>query len=138
MNRLFDEFVAGAPERGDTRLTFPGGTWDFLPDVDVAETGKEMRVTVELPGVDEKDLDVRLDGDTLTIRGEKREETSERDGKWTHSECCYGSFVRSVPLGAEVDAGRVDATFKKGVLKIRLPKMKTSARDQGRIKVKAG
>jgi HSP20 family protein len=138
MNRLFDDFLP-APFRGRSDLMrFPDGDWGFMPDVDVRETKKNIQVTAELPGVDEKDLDVRLDGNMLTIRGEKRDEKTEKEGTWTRSECCYGSFVRSIPIAAEVDPDRVEATFRKGVLKVTLPKAKPEAADTGRIKVKAG
>jgi len=138
MNRLFDDFLP-APFRGrEDLLRFPDGGWEFMPGVDVRETRKDVRVTAELPGVDEKDLDVRLDGNTLTIRGEKRDEKTETEGAWTHSECCYGSFVRSIPLRAEVDPDRVKATFKRGVLKVTLQKAKPDAAETGRIEVKAG
>ena len=138
MNRLFEEFLP-ASFRGRGELTrLSGGDWRFMPDVDVRETKRDIRITAELPGVDEENLDVRLDGNTLTIRGEKRDEKTEMEGTWTRSECRYGSFVRAVPLGVEVEGDRVDATFKKGVLKVTLPKAKPEAGDAGRIKVKAG
>lgn len=138
MNRLFDEFLpAPFRARGDL-MRFPGSDWDFMPDVDVRETKKNIQVTAELPGVDENDLDVKLDGNILTIRGEKREEKTEKEGTWTHSECSYGAFMRSIPITTEVDANNVTATFKKGVLKVTLPKVKPNATDTGRIEIKAG
>ena len=138
MDRMFDGFLSGFPcGRGDL-LRFRSGDWEFMPSVDVKESKGDVRITAELPGVDEKDLDVRLDGNTLTIRGEKREEKTEREGAWTRNECSYGSFSRSVPVGTEVDAARVKATFRKGVLKVTLPKAKAHAADTGCIEVKPG
>jgi HSP20 family protein len=138
MNRLFDEFLPTPFRGGSDLMPSPGGDWDFMPDVDVRETKKNIQVTAEIPGVDEKDLDVKLDGDMLTIRGEKRDQKTEKEDAWTRSECCYGAFVRSIPIGAKVDPNRVQATFKKGVLKVTLPKAKPDAVDTGRIEVKAG
>ena len=138
MNRLFDDFLPGVPPGGTGLMRFPDIDRDFVPDVDVRETRKGIQVTAELPGVDDKDLDVRLDGNMLIIRGEKRHEKTETEGMWTRSECCYGSFTRSIPLGIQVDGARVDATFKKGVLKVTLPRAKPEAADTSRIEVKAG
>ena len=135
MNRLFDDFLPGFTRGRDDLAAFPGGSWDFSPDVDVKETRKDIRVSVELPGVEEKDIDVRLDGSVLRISGEKREEKTEKEGTWTCSECCYGSFTRSVPLSTDVDAERAEATFKKGVLKVTLPKTRPSE-GGGRITVR--
>lgn len=138
MNQLFEDFMPGFGRRRGGLPGFGSRGWDFTPQVDVKETGKEIRVSAELPGVDEKDLEVRLDGNTLTIRGEKREEKTEKDGDWSRSECCYGSFVRSIPLGVKVDADGIDASFKRGVLKVKLPKAEADDAAKGRIEVKAG
>ena len=118
MNRLFDEFfnepfgLAPMREFGQ----------NFMPRVDVYEDEKEMRVTAELPGMDEKDIDITLDREVLTIRGEKSSETKEENGQYHRIERSYGSFERQIPLSMEVDANKVDAEFKKGVLTITLPK----------------
>lgn len=137
MNQLFDDFL---PEAYGKFGNFPDpwGTWDFMPEVDVRDTKKAVKVSAELPGVDEKDIDVRLDGNVLTIKGEKREETGGEEEGWTHSECHYGSFTRSIPLDCDVDAEKIDATFKKGVLKITLPKRQPGGQAANRIEVKAG
>lgn len=138
MSSLFDDFFCGLPcGRGDL-MRFRSGDWEFMPTVDVKESKRGISVTAELPGVDEDDLDVRLDGSTLTIRGETREERTDREDGWTRSECSYGSFSRSVPLGIEVEMDRVKATFRKGVLKVTLPKAKVHATDSARIEVKPG
>lgn len=137
IHRLFEHWLPDFRMPG-AALAGASRTWGFMPDVDVRETRKEIEVTAELPGVDQKDLDVRLDGNTLVIRGEKREERSTQEGEWTHSERSYGSFLRSIPLGVEIDPEHVQATFKKGVLRITLPKRHAGDRDPGRIPVKAG
>lgn len=138
LNRWFDGLLPSVYHgRGDPS-GFPGGGWDFVPEVAVKESDKEVEVTAELPGVDSKDLDVCLDRNLLTIRGEKRAEKTAEDGWWTCCERSYGSFVRTIPVDAEVDSTRVDATFKDGVLKVTLPKLATEDRGKGRIKVRAG
>ena len=98
------------------------GSW--MPQIDVSETAKEIRVTAELPGMEEKDLEVSLVEGALTIRGEKSEEHEEDKGDVHRSERQYGMFERTIRLPSEVDADKVKASFKKGVLKITLPKTK--------------
>ena len=120
MNRLFDDFFRGFEMTPFGWFDDIGGT--FVPRIDVTENDKEVRVTVELPGMDEKDIELHLTEDALTIRGEKREEREESDGGRYLSECSYGSFYRVIPLPAEVLTDKAEAKFKKGVLKVRLPK----------------
>jgi len=134
-NRMFDEFFRGfglAPFRGF------GEQWDmFSPRVDVAERDKEIEVSLELPGMDEDDIDVTLSRDTLTVSGEKREESEDRGQNYYHMERSYGSFRRSIPLPAQVDENKAQATFKKGVLTISLPKT-AKAQSRKRIPVRTG
>jgi len=99
---------------------------EFMPMIDVRETAKEIRVTAELPGLDEKDLEVSILDNSLRIKGEKREEHEEEKGDVFHCERQYGMFERIIPLPAEVEADKIKATFKKGVLKVTLPKTKES------------
>ncbi len=138
MNRLFESFLPGFGRTGSDWFRPFGTGGGFFPDIDLKETKKEIRVSAELPGVEEKDLDVRLDGNILTISGEKREERTENDGPWARTECCYGSFTRSIPLNTQIDSSRVKATLEKGVLKIILPKRIPAADDASRIVVKGG
>jgi HSP20 family protein len=121
MNRLFDNFFGGFSLSPWTPLE-RGVTQAFTPRVDLSETNKEIRVSAELPGMEEKDIDVSLTRDTLTIEGEKKEEKEEKDKDYYRMERSYGSFTRSIPLPVEVDTDKVQATFKKGVLEITLPK----------------
>ena len=114
VNRLFDNFLgrpapAGAPA---------GRTW--LPAVDMHETKDDLVLKVELPGVREKDVTVSITGDLLTIRGERR--WSEEDHKLLHVERAYGQFERLIQLPLEVQAEKVKATYRDGVLEITLPK----------------
>jgi HSP20 family protein len=133
MHRLFEDL-----SRGLAPFEWSIGNGSFAPDVDVEERDDEILVSVELPGVDEKDVDLLLRDDVLTVRGEKREERSGRrrgGGRWT--ECRYGSFERDIPLPCEIDAERAQAEFRKGVLEVRLPKS-AQARSGRRIEVRAG
>jgi HSP20 family protein len=114
MNRMFDDFF----REFDMRLPMAaGGQW---PQVDVAETDKEMTVTAELPGMEEKDVELLLEDGMLRLKGEKRAETEDKDRQF--SERYYGRFERRIPLDAEVQADKVQARFKNGVLTVTLPK----------------
>jgi HSP20 family protein len=114
MNRLFDEVFRGFD---DSRLWEGRGAW---PSVDVEETEKEYRVTAELPGLEERDVEVLLQDGLLTVRGEKKLETDARDR--SYSERFYGRFERQITLDRDVDDGAVNATFKNGVLTVTVPK----------------
>jgi len=132
MNSLFDNFFRGfEPEPFETRLGA------FSPRVDIAETDKEIKVTAELPGMDDKDIDVALTRDMLTIRGEKKEEKEEKGKNYYRMERSYGSFSRSIPLPSEIDTNKVKADFKKGILTVTLPKTPQAIKETKKIQVKA-
>ncbi len=95
---------------------------DFTPQVDIAETEAEYRVTAELPGLEEKEFDVSLDGDLLTLKGEKKVEREEKGEGFRHVEISSGSFHRAFRLPVEVNGDDVKAVFKNGVLMVTLPK----------------
>jgi HSP20 family protein len=107
----------------------------FSPKIDVVDSETELKITAELPGLDAGDVDVSVTQDTLTISGEKREETEDRGKDYYRVERSYGSFTRSLPLPCEVDPNDADAGFDKGVLTITLPK--TRAEECRKIEVKA-
>ena len=121
MNRLFDEFFGEAPlaERGRESAWAPVA---FMPRVDVSETDAEVKVSAELPGMDEKDISVELQDDVLVLRGEKKSEQEEKGKNWFRREQSYGSFHRAIELPAGVDASKAKAQFKKGVLTFVAPK----------------
>lgn len=123
MNHVLDRFTHGFGREE--------GWGGAFPVVNVSETENEVVVTAELPGMDEKDLDLSLRGNQLIIRGEKKEEKEEKGEHYYRKESSYGSFHRVIPLPMEVDEDKIEATYKKGVLKIRLPK---SAEAQKNIK----
>jgi HSP20 family protein len=114
---VFEDFGLPSPwKRGDS-------VWESgWPAVNVAESDKEVVVTAELPGVDEKNVALELDGDVLTIRGETEEEHEEKGRHWTRVERTSGSFHRAVELPAAVREDGAKATFKRGILTVSLPK----------------
>jgi len=131
MDSLFDNFFQGfdiAP--------FEGRMGAFTPKVDVAESDKEIKITAELPGLDEKDIDVSLQNDMLIIKGEKKEEKEDKGKDYYRMERSYGSFSRTIPLPIEVETDKIEATFKKGVLNITLPKTAKAAAETKKIAVK--
>ena len=117
MDRLFDRFFDLKPMR------FSGEEDYFMPSVDVSETEKDVLVKAELPGMDAKDFEVSVQGRLLSIRGERKHETEEKSEHFHRVERSYGSFSRSVELPAEVDEAGVEATYKRGVLSLRMPKI---------------
>lgn len=130
MNALFDDFFRDFPldsRWGDRRLAAAG----FNPRVDVSETEKEVRVSAELPGMDEKDITVEMGDAAITIRGEKKEEKEEKGKNWFTRELSCGSFHRIIPLPSSVEGEKANAKFKKGVLTITVPK---KAEEQARRK----
>jgi HSP20 family protein len=109
----------------------------MAPAVDVAEKDKEYEITAELPGLDEKNIEVKLVDDILTIKGEKKDEKEEKQKDYYLSERSYGSFVRSFQLPENVDKSKIDASFTKGVLTLKLPKTAKSLASEKQIPVKA-
>lgn len=107
-----------------------------MPLVDVAETDDGLTVTAELPGMDEKDIDVDLTNNVLTVKGEKKAEKEEKKADYHFRERTYGSFSRSVAVPFDVDADKVSASFSKGVLTIALPRPPEAKRKTKKISVK--
>ncbi len=128
MNRLFDDVFRGFD---DARFWGGRGVW---PSVDVEETEKEYRVTAELPGLEERDVEVLLQDGLLTVRGEKKLESEGKNR--SYSERFYGRFERQITLDRDVDEGAVKATFKNGVLTVTVPKNERAATK--RIPINAG
>lgn len=133
MNRVFDSF-----NRNWGLGAFPALTGSFMPRLDVTENAKAFTVTAELPGMSDKEIDLSIAGDTLTIRGEKKEEKEDRNGNYYYSERSYGTFMRSVPLPGQIEADKVSASFKKGVLTITLPKTDAAMGSTKKIDVRTG
>lgn len=119
MNRLFDDSA-----RGTTRTSGAeqASLRAWAPAVDIYEDHNEIVVKAELPGVKQEDIDIQVSGDTLTLRGERRFEDREKKDNYVRVERAYGSFARSFTIGVPIQADRVTASYKDGVLAIRLPK----------------
>ncbi len=112
-------------------------TWEtFTPRVDVKERAKDVVITAELPGMDEKDIEISVVGDSLILSGEKRKEEEEQGEDYYRMERRYGSFRRVIPLPCEVEVEKAEATFKKGVLTITLPKTPEAQRARKVIPIK--
>ena len=108
-----------------------------MPAVDVAESEKSYEIKAELPGMDEKDIEVKVTDGSLTIKGEKQEEREEKERDYYLQERRYGSFERSFELPESVDPDRIEASFKKGVLTVTLPKKAEAQKPAKKIEVKA-
>lgn len=108
-----------------------------VPAVDVVEDDKAYKITAELPGIDDKKVEVASDGDVLTIKGEKSQEKEEKDKNYDPSERSYGAFERSFRLPEDVDRDTIEATFANGVLTVTLPKSATAQKSAKKIEVKA-
>ena len=119
MNRLFDDTYSTGPR---TARRENAATQLWAPAVDVAEDANEIVLRSELPGVKQDDIDIELAHDTLTIRGEKKFEEEDKKGNYVRIERAYGTFQRSFNLSVPVDQDKINASFKDGVLTIRLPK----------------
>jgi len=130
MNRLFRESYS--PEGPEEALT----TTSFAPPVDIYEDEHTIALKLEVPGIDEKDIDVRVEGNTLTVHGERKIEKEEKEENFRRVERQYGSFTRSFTLPNSVDPGQVSAHYDKGVLKVKLAKKMEAKPKQ--IKVNLG
>ena len=134
MDRVFDSFLG----RGALRMPalFGGGqAATMMPSIDVRETDGEVIVEAELPGAEEKDVDVTVRDGVLTIKGEKKSEREEKKQDYHLMERSYGSFERSFRLPDSIDEERIAAHFDKGVLKVTLPKRPEVARSEKRIPI---
>jgi HSP20 family protein len=118
IDRLFDEFTRGFPALQP--LVDAGGK--LMPVTDVTETEKEIEITAELPGLEEKDVQINVADDVLTIRGEKTAAKEQKDKSYRMVERSYGAFERSIELPEGVDADMIKASIAKGVLTVTVPK----------------
>ncbi len=133
MNRLMDEMFrsfASAPQV--PRADFMSTSW---PKIEVSESEKQITVTAEIPGMEEKDVELLLRDGNLVIRGEMKSETEEKERQW--SERFYGRFERHIPVGSDIDEEKVEASFKKGVLTVTCPKTARAQEKAKRIAINA-
>ena len=136
MDEVFDTWATSTPS-----LLGADGNGHFAPRINVSETGSEICVTAELPGVEEKDIDVTLVGNKLTIKGEKRterDEEKEEGGRHFHRiERMQGSFMRSLVVPDGIDPSNVDAHFKDGVLTVKVPKPAEAVQKTKKIQIRS-
>ena len=116
MDRLWDEFF------GPGRRALRPAEMEWIPAVDVSETPDQVTIKAEVPGLEAKDIDISLTGDVVTVKGEKKSEREEKKENYHLVERSYGSFSRSLKLPAAVDADKIEASYKQGVLTITCPK----------------
>jgi HSP20 family protein len=143
IDRLFEDFDRGFWASPFQRSVFAEPlwrrslTWDGAPAADIVETEKSYEITAELPGLDEKDVEVKLVNGGLTIKGEKQEEKEEKKKDYYVHERHFGSFERSFQIPDGVDVDKIEASFNKGVLKVTLPKKPEAQKPEKKIEVKA-
>lgn len=131
MRRMMEDFwMAPFEEMGRWSQT-------FSPRVDVKDEDDHVVVSAELPGIDQKDIDVTVTRDSVRISGEKKQEEEKKERGYYRRETSYGSFERVIDLPSEVDENKADAQFSKGVLTIRLPKSEQAQAKQKRIEIKS-
>ena len=142
VDRLFEDFQLGAWRspfgRGafDVQPFWRGDLWSRAPAVDIVDKENAFEISAELPGVDENSIDVKFSDGTLTIKGEKRDEREEKKKNFYLAERRYGSFQRSFSIPAAVDADRIEASFKNGVLTVTFPKTPQARKNEKKILVK--
>lgn len=134
MNRLFDDAFRGFETRWPSSAPIGSdrGGW---PSVEIAETDKQWKVCAEVPGMDEKDIEVLVEDGLLTLRGEKRSEIEDKEKQF--SERYYGHFERRIPLPSDLESDRAEAAFKNGVLTVTLPKSAAASPRVKRIAIKS-
>jgi HSP20 family protein len=134
MNRLLDEAVRGFASLPSSlsgrRSDFVNPAW---PKREVAETDKQMTVSAEIPGMEEKDVELLFDDGNLIVRGEMKSETEDKERQF--SERFYGRFERRIPVGMDIEESKIEASFKNGVLKVTLPKTERAQTKAKRIAI---
>ena len=111
-------------------------TSNWLPSTDIHDLGDKLMVKIDLPGIDKKDLEVSVEGNTLFIRGEKRHEESTKNFGHIRAERFFGRFERALPLTDDIDASKIDASYKDGVLTVTVPRKEEAKQKQIRVNIK--
>lgn len=136
IDRLFDEFPSRRRLLDFEPFERFAGAFPATPAVDFVEKDKEYEITAELPGLDDKSVEVKLSNGVLSIGGEKKEEKEEKKEGYYFSERRYGSFKRAFQVPEGVDADKIEASFEKGVLTVRLPKTPEAQKAKKTIEIK--
>jgi HSP20 family protein len=132
IDRLFEDFGRGFPSMPSLTR---GAAREMMPAIDVTESDGEIEITAELPGLEEKDVQINVSDNVLTIRGEKKAEKEDKQKDYHLVERSYGSFYRSLELPSGVDVDKIKADISKGVLKVTVPK--PAAKQAKKIEVKS-
>ena len=135
MDRLFDNFLGGLPSLTGLRQGFPL-EHGLTPTLDVKENEKEIVVKADLPGIDEKDINLTIHDGVLSLRGEKKSERTDERENYHIMERSHGSFQRSIRLPETIDEDKVEARFDKGVLTVTLPKRPEMVREKKKIEIR--
>ena len=145
VDRLFEDFAGGFWRSPFGRSFFDiepawrsRSAMSAMPAIDVTETDKAYEITAELPGMDEKNVEVKVADDILTIKGEKQEGKEEKTKDYHLSERSFGSFQRAFQVPSGVDTDKIDAKFSKGVFTVTLPKSTEAQKAEKKITVKSG
>jgi HSP20 family protein len=139
IDRIFDNAFGRFtfPSIGFGRKQSPAAQSDWLkPTLDIAASDKEYSISVELPGVDEKEVQLELVNDTLKIKGEKRQEKEEKEKNYYRMERSYGSFQRTLSLPEDADQDDINAVFKKGIMEIKIPRKAAPKPEVKQIEIK--
>ena len=127
-DKLVKDFFGRKPELTER--------FQWSPEVDIIEKKDKFLIKADLPGLDKKDIDISIDNNILSIRGEKKQEKKEEDENHLYIERNYGSFCRSFSIPTEVDIDKIDAGFKNGVLLMELPKLPEEKSQSKKVKIK--
>ena len=139
LDRVFEDFPSTLwrrPIPGLERLWSREQALNIVPAIDVVEKDRSYDIVAELPGMDEKNIEIRVSGNVLSIRGEKCQENSDEQKNYHYSERRFGSFMRSIPIPDGVDMAGIDASFSNGVLTVTLPKTPEAQKDEKIIPVR--
>lgn len=137
IDRLFDDFHPFTLGRSFHDLDWSATAWPVAPAVDLVEKDGRFEITAELPGLEQKNIDVKVADSVITISGEKSEEKLDEKKDFHVSERRYGSFQRSFRLPESVDGERIEAAFNNGVLTITMPKSPAAVKNEKKIEIKA-
>lgn len=133
LDRFFGEF----PRNFRIPDIFTGNEFEFVPDMDVLDTEKKIVLTLELPGVAEKEIEVTAIGDMLKVTGEKKSDFERKEGDFYRRERGFGAFARTLTLPFEIEPAKVEAKFEKGILTLTIPKPAEAVKQPAKIAVKA-
>jgi len=132
LNSIFNDFARPEGEQDSLAMG------SFIPPVDVYEDAQQLVLKLEVPGIKQEDLDVRVENQTLTVKGERKFETNEKEENFHRIERRYGSFTRSFTLPQAVDTGAVKASYEHGVLTVSLAKKEAAKPKQVKVEIGSG